>query len=98
MPNLRSSPSPEQSHQSITKKKGKKKGKTPKKKSAVPPEDDAESRDVRQPSPETDDSSTGSAGFVDKELDSLETQKADITRKRQELDAAEARFRKRLSS
>ena len=98
MPQLRSSPSPLQSLQSIAKKPGKKKkSNTPTKKSAVPPGDDAESRDVRQPSPgsETDDSSTGSAGFVDKELDSLETQKADITRKRQELDAAEARIREK---
>ena len=97
MPNTRSmspSPSPSPAPAQSNKTNSKKKGKTQSKKTtADKPRGDAEDHDERPPSPETDDSSSDSAGFVDKRLDSLMDQQADLDRQRAELDAAAAKIR-----
>jgi hypothetical protein len=89
------SPSPSPTSAQSNKSSSKKKGKTKSKKTTAdkPPQDDADNHDGRPPSPENDDSSSGSAGFVDKELDSLMEQQAEFDRRRRELDAAEAKNR-----
>ena len=89
------SPSPSPTPAQSSKTSSKKKGKTQSKKTTAdtPPRGDAEDHDERPPSPETDDSSSDAAGFVDKRLDSLMDQQAELDRQRRELEAAEAKIR-----